>query len=183
MLVLVFAMPVISAFLWRPTGTINQGELIKPPRAITNHSLFKTTGEPFSFSELQGDWSLVYIGGQQCSELCDNELYRMNRVRLTQGKAAYRVRSLYIMPRSVTVDEISQRLKAHVGVSVLQAESATMKSLTKEFSVDDAQAVEQQHRIYIVDPQGNLMMHYHADFDPAGIRRDLKRLLKVSQVG
>ena len=39
------------------------------------------------------------------------------------------------------------------------------------------------HRIYIVDPRGFLMMSYTPDTDPAGIIKDLKRLLRYSSIG
>jgi hypothetical protein len=38
-------------------------------------------------------------------------------------------------------------------------------------------------RIYLVDPLGNLMMSYPGDADATGMKKDLQRLLKVSQIG
>ena len=37
--------------------------------------------------------------------------------------------------------------------------------------------------VYIVDPNGNLVFFYEISVDPALIKEDLKRLLKVSQIG
>ena len=37
--------------------------------------------------------------------------------------------------------------------------------------------------IFLIDPVGQIMMRYVKNPDPAGIRRDLSRLLSVSQVG
>lgn len=37
--------------------------------------------------------------------------------------------------------------------------------------------------IYIVDPLGNLMLRFPADPDPKGIMKDMKQLLKASQIG
>ena len=36
---------------------------------------------------------------------------------------------------------------------------------------------------YLIDPAGNLMMTYPAVNDPASILSDMRRLLKVSQIG
>lgn len=37
--------------------------------------------------------------------------------------------------------------------------------------------------IYLVDPQGYLMMRYPQDVDRRGLLADLERLLKISQIG
>jgi hypothetical protein len=38
-------------------------------------------------------------------------------------------------------------------------------------------------RTYIVDPLGNLIMSYPPDANPSGMRKDLSRLLRASQIG
>jgi hypothetical protein len=38
-------------------------------------------------------------------------------------------------------------------------------------------------RIYLIDPLGNLVLRYAPGADPSGIRRDLARLLRLSQIG
>jgi hypothetical protein len=35
----------------------------------------------------------------------------------------------------------------------------------------------------MVDPLGNLMMRFPKDIDPSKMAKDIKRLLKVSQIG
>ena len=39
------------------------------------------------------------------------------------------------------------------------------------------------HRVYLVDPLGNLMMLYPLDATPKGMLQDMKRLLQLSQIG
>jgi hypothetical protein len=44
-------------------------------------------------------------------------------------------------------------------------------------------AVASQHdHIYLIDPIGNLMMRFPKNPDPAQMAKDVKRLLKVSQL-
>ena len=40
-----------------------------------------------------------------------------------------------------------------------------------------------KNHIYLLDPLGNLMLRYPRDADPSRMKKDLERLLKVSQVG
>jgi hypothetical protein len=44
-------------------------------------------------------------------------------------------------------------------------------------------ALELSGRVYLVDPFGNLVMSYAADAPARGLLEDLKRLLKLSQIG
>ena len=53
----------------------------------------------------------------------------------------------------------------------------------KTLWIDDAPAEANENRIYIIDPAGNLMMSYPALADPNLIKKDIKRLLKTSQIG
>ena len=43
--------------------------------------------------------------------------------------------------------------------------------------------LDQAHWLYVVDPNGFLVLHYERDADLSGIRKDLDRLLKYSKVG
>ena len=43
--------------------------------------------------------------------------------------------------------------------------------------------VSQHDHIYMIDPLGNLMMRFPKDVNPSLMAKDLKRLLKVSQIG
>ena len=43
--------------------------------------------------------------------------------------------------------------------------------------------ISQHDHIYMIDPLGNLMMRFPKDVDPSLMAKDLKRLLKVSQIG
>jgi hypothetical protein len=54
---------------------------------------------------------------------------------------------------------------------------------TKILTLDDAPVEAEVDRFYVIDPAGNLMMSYPASAEPAAIQKDLKRLLKTSQIG
>jgi hypothetical protein len=98
----------------------------------------------------------------------------MRQLRLTQGKNMDRVERAWIITDdaapeapSMTPDESTWRVRA--------AGSGAVK-------VFPAQAAMTDH-IYLVDPLGNLMMRFPRDPDPSRMLKDLKRLLRLSQVG
>lgn len=179
---LVFLIPILLAFLWRPTGYVNHGELVAPARAIEDVALIKLDGTPFRFSQLQRKWTLLYVGGRQCAAQCEQNLYKIQQVRLAQSKNAYRVQSVYVT-RVEEGDRMQDMLEQYPGLIGLQAEHTVFERLAKQFKVKDQTPLDGAQRIYIVDPLGNLMLSYPPDADPSGIRKDLNRLLRVSQIG
>ena len=46
-----------------------------------------------------------------------------------------------------------------------------------------AQPVNDRAHIYLVDPNGNVMMRFPAASEPRRMLKDLERLLKASQIG
>ena len=56
-------------------------------------------------------------------------------------------------------------------------------ALLNKFRLKDADDPENAGRIYIIDPQGNLMMSYAPNVNPGDIYKDLKKLLRSSRIG
>ena len=52
-----------------------------------------------------------------------------------------------------------------------------------QFAIDGEAAVGDSAKIYLVDPDDNLMMHYPAKNDQNRVLEDIKRLMKISQIG
>ena len=52
-----------------------------------------------------------------------------------------------------------------------------------QFRLDDQGEVGAEPRLYLVDPDQNLMMHFPAQFDEERVLEDLRKLLKLSQIG
>lgn len=182
LIALVFAAPVIGAFFWKPTGYVNHGELVKPARPISDIDFIKPDGASFPFAGLKHKWTLLYIGADQCRETCRQNLYKIQQVRLAQAKEAHRVQSVYIRPTGDLPADTNSVFLRYPGMIILGADTATMYSLAKEFVLEDLMPPGAE-RVYVIDPLGNLMMSYPPDADPTEMRKDLKRLLKVSQIG
>ena len=188
LLVLLFLVPPVAAYVlfyvdYRPTSGANYGQLISPSKPITDMLLATSDGQKFKFSDLRKKWVLLYIGGSRCSEACSDNLYKIHQVRLAQGKNTERVISVYIAPEQALQSELDNINGKYPGILLLLAQPDVFVNLVDQFK-NDAQAVLQgSERVYIVDPLGNLMMSYDAGADPSGIRKDLKRLLKLSQIG
>ena len=176
----VFAVPVAAALLWSPQRTLNHGELVIPARPIQDISLETFEQDEFRLTDFHGRWIMVYFSDGQCEKQCHDVLYKMRQVRLSQGRHANRIERLYV----ITDHHVpSQSFFAqYPGLRVVTGTPDNIRAFKQQFdaSLPDKASLE---RLHIVDPLGNLMMNYPADTDPSAIRKDIGRLLKVSQVG
>jgi cytochrome oxidase Cu insertion factor (SCO1/SenC/PrrC family) len=187
-LALLFVLPVALAVVlyisgWRPSGTVNHGELMQPARPIGDAAFRTLDGKETSFSELtRKKWSLVYFGSAECLKRCEQDLYKMRQVHLAQGKETERVQRVFVVTDAKALDLLRYTLKDYPGMIVLTGPAA-VRRLASQFSVPAGSALDGLDRMYLVDPLGNFMLHYAPDADASGMRKDLVRLLKVSQVG
>ena len=183
-LFVVFALPAAVATLmyvtgWRPSSTGNHGELIQPARFIEDRAMQSLDGKPVKFSELQGKWTMVYFDTAACPEECVKQLYTMRQTHIAQGKDQDRVQRIFILTDASAADALPAKLTDYPDMRVLSGEKAVLAKLTQDFGID-ALAEMDKRSIYLLDPMGNLMMRYVPGTDPAGLRKDLVRLLKYS---
>lgn len=179
-----FMLPVLISFVlyfvqWRPSNTVNYGELILPSRTIADRNMVAIDGSPVKFSSLHGKWTMVYFDTAACPESCMSQLFFMRQTHTAQGKNYDQMQRLMLLTDVQGIDSLKSRLTDYADMLVWHSEKAEVAKLLQEFA-PDASAADAQHYIYLLDPQGNLMMRYKLGAEPAGVRKDLERLLKYS---
>jgi cytochrome oxidase Cu insertion factor (SCO1/SenC/PrrC family) len=188
LLVLLFIFPVAASFMlyatgWRPSGTINHGELVQPARPIKDVSLTQLDGKQMRFADLHKKWTLIYFGSAECLNPCKGNLYKMRQVRLSLGGEGTRVQRLFVVTNPNALGLLKYELKEYPNMAVVTGPAKNIEALASQFDLPVGTPLDNLDRIYVVDPLGLLMMSYPADADPSGMRNDLKRLLKVSRIG
>ncbi|MBI0415051.1 MAG: hypothetical protein ITD42_05780 [Nitrosospira sp.] len=177
LLMLLMGAPIILSyllyFLGTPSGSVNYGELMetKPlPEAI----LHRIDNTSFSINQLRGKWVLLVIDSGVCEESCRKKLYYMRQVRLSQKTEMQRIeRVLLIDDDRIPEINIEKEFK---GTWLINAKNNKLLEAIPA-------KVSQHDHIYVIDPLGNLMMRFPKDVDPSLMLKDLKRLLKISQIG
>jgi cytochrome oxidase Cu insertion factor (SCO1/SenC/PrrC family) len=175
-LLALFALPVVASTLaylfWPVRGTTNYGELLLPPAVVTDVTLARDEGRAFRFPELRGHWVLVASDSGACPEACRAKLTLMRQVRLALGRNAMRVERVFVADDLRTLDR-----------AVMAAFPGMVVASIPPGMVLPAQPVNDRAHIYLVDPNGNVMMRFPAASDPRRMFKDLDRLLKASQIG
>lgn len=177
LLVGLFVLPVVAAYLsyfgWRPAGHTNYGEL------ITVAPLQQTAGathdgSAFDLESLRGKWVMVHVGPAACDASCTQQLYLMRQLRIAQGKEQSRIERLWVLTDEGAV--APALLQEHPGLHVWRPAAATF---VEQFPAER----DRTAHIYIVDPLGNLMLRFPEQSEAKRIMKDLKLLLKASQIG
>lgn len=191
LVLLAFAAPMLLAWLvlqneaWRPGGSAARGTLVRPARPLPSLAMRRLDGSPLSTDELRGRWTLVYITGSVCSDACRKSLYYTRQIRLAVGKDTPRVQRLLVLTGlpAVGAGTLRQILSDHPDLIVATASAEALDTLLKPFRLAPGEDVAALHRVYMLDPVGNLMMYYEPGAEPKGILKDLERLLKASHIG
>jgi len=181
MILLVFAAPIVGAFLYQPTKFNNYGDIYSPVRPIENLLLThqETTVELDSFRR---QWVFLIVARDACGEICESNILKMRQLRFMQNNDMSRIRTVFMHTGLAT--ELAQDLEAkYRPIESYLVERQAFDDWVRVLNVPDAPAEAQQDRFYIIDPAGNLMMSYPATADPNIMKKDIKRLLKTSQIG
>ena len=180
-LIAVFIAPVLFAFVWQPTGYVNRGQLIEPPRLVSDLAMYMIDGRPTVLSSLTGKWTYVYFSHEVCDQTCNAVIESLVRIRFSRGKHKDRIQSLVAIVSSTAPPSSNERVSSPA-VLTAYIENSALEPWRKAFGVEGS-APPEAGRIYLLDPLGHLMMSYPPAIDPNDIRKDLARLMRVSRVG
>jgi hypothetical protein len=162
-----------------PTGHSNHGVLLQPPVPVSELQLRDADGAPlaerFGPELVEPEWMMVVVA-EDCGSVCEDLLYRARQVNIALGKNANR------MNRSAWVGSMSDDLGERWPKEFSSMEKLTIPDDVKPSwpaNVDPSS----EARILVVDPFGNIVMHYGSEHTGKEMLNDLKHLLKLSQIG
>ncbi len=189
-LLAVFLVPIVIArFYYQhvatsgPVSTTNQGVLIAPARPLGEVDLKSADGGELDARLLLGQWTLIHIVPARCDASCRENLYKTRQVRVALNKDMSRVRRLLVAVDPYVDEDLQALRRSHPDLTFAVRRENNGSAFFQHFEIEGQPAPEEAQRIYLVDPLGNLMMWYPPDQTPAGILTDLRKLLKVSQIG
>lgn len=177
LLAAVFAAPFLAGwfFIMNPqllpgSGQAHHGTLVQPVRP-TGHLVFESPrGQHLSLAEFKGHWLLV-LEADHCASACIEMLRSMHQVRLALGAGRERVRRLLLLHQPPSAGFMSLLTKVY----------PQMPAVHGGGSATFGQPPLAREGLFVIDPMGNLMMHYGIAAPAEDILEDLERLLKISE--
>jgi len=189
LLVVIFILPIVLAWVvsknkaLQPAQTKNAGTLFQPVRPVSEFTLSTIAREKFTLEGLQHKWTLVYFADTTCHERCRDSLTKVRDARYAMSGDATRIQYLLVYSMQPTAAEIQTLQEQHPRLIMLTADAEANKKLLDTFRLDGEGPLTQLNRVYLIDPIGNLMMYYPDRFPGNGLLKDLRHLLKWSQIG
>lgn len=167
---LFFVPLLVATLLYRggigPQGRVNHGVLVDPAQPLPAGTI------------VPGKWNLVLVA-EQCDDACGEVLYRTRQVRtLLKDDAERVVRVLMTRHPADPLPATAQGAQPGLVTADLATPAATQ--LDESLA---AAAGREGLRLYLVDPLGNLVLHYRDGFENPGLLKDLKKLLGLSSIG
>lgn len=157
----------------------NYGTLIVPPRPVETAVLMAKPLSPSdALSELKGRWVLLHVAAGDCGATCAETLHKTRQVRLMLNKEIPRVRRLLLVPESASPARYEGQIESEDGLLVAGASAGLLQTLASAVG-----APPTDDMVLLLDPFSNLILWYDAGFDPYGLLKDLKHLLRASQIG
>ena len=175
-IVMLCAPVAISYFLFfsgiRP-ASVNYGALMEVT-PLQGSALNQADETIFRIRQLRGKWVLLSVGSSTCDEKCNKSLYYMRQVRTMQNAEKSRIERVWLIDDGEPPQNL-QLAEDYKGMFFINAKDSKL--------LEELPAVESvRDHIYMIDPLGNLMMRFPKDPDPIQMAKDIKRLLKVSQI-
>ncbi len=181
---LVTLLPMMTAGIlywsgWQPHGRkLSFGELLDPVRPLPEFSLHAADGKVKSFSALRGKWLLMTLTNRPCDMGCRDTLQAMQQIRLAQGDHMRRVERVLVAD-SRRRNEVTRLASEFPGMKIYTSDGAALSVLARTIAAVEPDVTG---HLFIVDPEGNLVLRYPSAANASGVSKDLTRLLRLSRV-
>ena len=162
-LLLIFVLPpVMARWLYQHAHEYhlkhtNVGYLLKQP--IATHDFFRPA--------LTKHWHVVLANNNCCDSRCQTTLHNLQQIHTALGKSQSRVMINLMQPP----------LCKHTSTNSVARLAYSPRLMAKLKQQNNADTV------LLIDPHGNLVLTYPTDTNGIPVLKDLKHLLRVSQIG
>jgi len=170
-----------------PKGKSNKGTLIWPP--ITLNSFAEVDAQHpendlMKLVQMNKKWTLLVTGNSMCNDFCKESLHTVRQVNIALGKEADRVSRLLIS--SIEVEELKAIQQDYPNL-IIETAKATEIANFEHAAQNNGAKIEtkesNQWMVWVVDPLGNVILQYTHRHDGYDMIDDLKRVLKLSNIG
>lgn len=150
---------------WRPAQLKNRGELLQPYGDLRNVVPRLEQGGDYAWDPKARLWRIAVAPPERCGAPCVELAAQLGTVWQLFGRDADRVHLLWI-------GAAPDSARNHPAARLLRDAPALRAQLPR---LRDPAGVP----VYVIDPNGFVILRYAPGFDPADLRTDVARLLKL----
>lgn len=183
LLIAVFFGPMFAAMFlyfgadYRPPDRTNYGVLNEPAKPLPDAlGLQAQDGSEIDRAQFDEHWTMLQWLPADCDDACEQALYLTRQVWLSLDRRRVRVQRMAVMPPGSAA---ALQARADTADPNLKLVEAPGDALARFLGIKTPEPM----RVYVVDPIGNWVMSYPPGWEPAGMLKDVKKLLKISRIG
>jgi hypothetical protein len=159
---------------WRPAATKNNGELLQPPVDLRDRVLLLADGSTHAWNPDARTWRIAVAPPADCAQACDTVARDIDIVWRLMGYRADRIEILWLCaqpgcraPSPLGEDRALRLLRPDPQLRALLP------------GVDVTGIGVAGVPMYVIDPNGFVILRYAPGADPGGLRADLSKLLNL----
>ena len=157
--------------------TSNYGTLVVPVQTLPQDRLLaQPFSDPQRVEEVKGRWVLLQVTHDGCGAVCKDALHRTHQGWLMLNKEMLRVRRVLLVKDAKTASQAT--IQQDDALVPAGTDSGVLKTLEAALGGPVPEGA-----IFLVDPLMNIALWYAPSFDPYQLVKDIKHLLKASQIG
>lgn len=185
LLLLIFAMFLGSMLVagalrfsgWQPAGMKNNGTLLQPPVDLRTHAPTLASGAAYAWNPDARTWRVLAVPPADCAQACADAARDLDIIWRAAGRNADHLDVLWLCAESGCA--VPAPLRDDRSLRVLAPDASLRASLAATATGADATTATTGVSMYIVDPNGFVILRYAPGADLRGMREDLVKLLKL----
>jgi len=183
---LIFLTPIIVitvSTVWYYSGygpeeKVNYGRLLSDPIDVGTLDL-ELDYQNLNVDSMERKWMLVHFINDACSESCADLIYVARQVNVLLARQQTRVKRYIAAPIEVK-PKLENFFTTYQDLNFIKVKDQS--TTIQEFKKNGIDPFAQPN-MFVIDPIGNIILHYSGEVDGKKLLADLKKLLGASKIG
>jgi hypothetical protein len=183
---LIFLTPIIVitvSTVWYYSGygpeeKVNYGRLLSDPIDVGTLDL-ELDYQNLNVDSMERKWMLVHFINDACLESCADLIYVARQVNVLLARQQTRVKR-YIAAPIEAKPKLKNFFTTYQDLNFIEVKDQS--TIIQEFKKNGIDPFAQPN-MFVIDPIGNIILHYSGEVDGKKLLADLKKLLGASKIG
>ena len=161
-----------------PEEKVNYGHLLSEPIDIGTLDL-ELDYQNLNVDSMERKWMLVHFINGACLERCADLIYVARQVNVLLARQQTRVKRYIAAPIEVK-PKLENFFTTYQDLNFIEVKDQS--TTIQEFKKNGIDPFAQPN-MFVIDPIGNIILHYSGEVDGKKLLADLKKLLGASKIG